>query len=250
MQKSMQNSHPLPPNGGFKHKQHSQSMRPMGKLEEVAIPESEGLMAEEQSGHEMKDSKNPYEESDEDDESTQWANAYDEANPDEWMVLGDPLEEPIETESVQIPDDEVLEVMPDFSKMKFGDNTRCRLCGCNSTEAHTPPYFRSCSFFRGQMPQKFQQKCCGGYHAAISHGTTCPVVQKLGPRPFRPAYNKPLFRGGNPNQKSYQFGNQRPGQPGQNQQGQPGRQQQHQNFRVAQRPAQGPQYNQPNRQVF
>jgi hypothetical protein len=178
-----------------------------------------------------------------------WADAYCEANPDECIIAYD--EENVEEVQEEVDPNEVLEIHPPaFNQMKFRDYMRCRLCGCNATEAHTPPFFRSCTFFRGQLPQKIQQRCCGGYHAVMTQGTQCPVVQKLGPRPFRPVYNKPIFRA-NPNRNRQQFGGQKPGQaPGSFPRYQQTGQQAQQNFRLAQRPTPNPQFNQPNRQVF
>jgi hypothetical protein len=252
LQKQM-NNQPIPPNGGFKHKQITHSLRPMGKMEEILSEEQDNSMQMEEVNMEnlqITDNSQSYEESDEEDEATQWANAYVEANPDECMFMYDEgVAEEIQNSDIS---NEVLEINPPaFDKMNFRDYMRCRLCGCNATEAHTPPFFRSCTFFRGQLPQKIQQQCCGGFHAVISHGTTCPVVQKLGPRTVRPVYNRPQFRGNPPNRN--RFGGQRPNQPGQPgrypQYQQPGQQTQ-QNFQLAQRPAQNPQYNQPPRQVY
>jgi hypothetical protein len=185
--------------------------------------------------------KSPYEESDGEDDETQLGSAYAEANPEECMYLGEPEE--VESNEDQgdsgIPADEVLELSQptDFNKMKFQDHIRCRLCACNTSEAHTPPFFRSCTFFRGQIPQKIQQRCCGGFHSALTPGTTCPVVKALGPRTYRPVYARPLFR--NRNQQG-----QRP--PNQNRQPQSRPMQQGQ-VQVARRP---PFQQTQNRQVF
>ena len=105
-----------------------------------------------------------------------------------------PTEQDAGTWDDNVPIDEVLEPPLDYSKLIFPDNIRCRLCYCNQKEAHSPPFYRSCSFFRGQIPQKIQQRCCGGFHRTLAQGTKCPVVKTLGKREFRPVYNQPIFR--------------------------------------------------------
>jgi hypothetical protein len=248
LQKTFENKQPLPPNGGFKHKKISQSLRPMCKMEEIK-PLSEDSHQEdvlEQMMEELdlarmgaasgEDSKiAQYEESEDENEEEKLANAYVEANSEECFIVDNSTEDAA-GEGIPCPEDEVLEATPqvDYSKMKFSENVKCRLCGCSaSPSTHSPPFFRSCTFFRGQLPQKIQRRCCGGFHAALASGTICPVVKALGPRTFKPLYNKPLFR----QNQQQRF------QPRQTSGG----------YQIAQRqPGQGqsPAYNQPNRQVF
>ena len=166
---------------------------------------------------EVQASHDPYEDSDEEETPESLGQAYVDLNPNECMIMGEAEAKAEEKQdNPDIPEDEVLEMtggQRDFSKMKFSENVRCRLCACNQTEAHTPPFFRSCSFFRGQIPQKIQQRCCYGFHSALSPGTTCPVVKALGQRPFRPIYNnpRPMRRYGQQGQQGQQ---QRPHQSG------------------------------------
>ena len=199
----------VPVVNSFKKKPITYSMKPMGKLEEIKpnprvedITNSEELeeikdfsassVANVAGPSEMEGAKYISSE-EEEDEPTAWARAYVEANEEECMAVGDP--EP-ENQEEQIPEDEIQEMTPqmDYSKMSFPEHIRCRLCSCSQKEAHSPPFFRSCTFFRGQIPQKIQQRCCGGFHSNLTQGTMCPVVKALGKREFRPVYNKPFFR--------------------------------------------------------
>ena len=120
------------------------------------------------------------------DEETKWANASVEATPKECFYMDMTQEAPIQEEN-EIAEDEVLELPSkmDFNKMKFIETMRCRLCGCNVMEAHSPAMYKSCTFFKGQLPQPIQQNCCGGFHAAVIQGTICPVVTALGSRSIK-----------------------------------------------------------------
>ena len=200
---------PVPPMGGFRNKKISQSLRPMGRLEEIAknyvtkhasksvsnLGKLEEIHKHAEKPDEIPETKNPYEDSEEEEDPEKLGLDYAEANPDECMFMGDE-EEASESESAntEIPKDEVLEMTPDFSRMKFPDHVRCRLCAtCQSDTTHSPPVFRSCTFFPGQIPQKIQQRCCYSFHSALTPGTICPVVKALGPRPHRPIYNRPNY---------------------------------------------------------
>ena len=205
-------SNPSPPTGGFNSKKITQSLRPMGRLEEMQKTTSTNMgsmrgmgmdssaKVEEIQSRESLSAENvekdPYEESENEDEDTEQslAQAFVDANPEECMYMGEQEEDA--SNEPNVPEEEVLEISKpvDFTKMKFSENIRCRLCACNQTEGHTPPFFRSCTFFRGQIPQKIQQKCCNGFHSALAHGTICPVVKVMGQRPYMPIYNKPFFK--------------------------------------------------------